>query len=102
MTNMDVLMRCVIYQKAKTAMQSGRAGKNVWILEMDTPHDCALDNTTGWIASRDTIKQVQLCFPDKESAIFYAKSRQLLYVVKDVMVASPRRRTYTENFTKLL
>ncbi|MCY4304102.1 MAG: ETC complex I subunit [Aestuariivita sp.] len=93
-------MNARIYKPAKTAMQSGSAKINEWILEFSQSIRRDVDPLMGWTSSSDTQTQVQLRFPDKESAVNYAKENHII-----VHVCEPRsrklnirQRGYGENF----
>jgi hypothetical protein len=65
-------MPAVIYQRPKSAMQSGRALTNRWMLEFEPAMAKKPDPLTGWAGSGDTRRQVRLSFPDCEAAKAYA------------------------------
>lgn len=87
-----------IYQKAKNAMQSGRAGTDGWILEF-IPQDAQRpDPLMGWAGSADTRRQLRLSFPTVEAARAYAERNAI-----DARVEAPQARTlklqaYADNF----
>ena len=86
-----------IYQPDKNAMQSGRA-KDSWVLEFAPEAKMPLDPLMGWNGMTDTTREIRLSFPDKESAIAYAKKQRL-----DCDVFEPNARTqvakaYADNF----
>ena len=88
-----------IYQPAKTAMQSGRAKTNSWILEFEPMEARRADPLMGWISSGDTSCQIKLKFSSKEEAVAYADREGLSY-----NIAEPRRRkvkgkSYADNFS---
>jgi len=88
-----------IYQPAKTAMQSGRAKTNSWILEFEPAEARRADPLMGWISSGDTAGQICLNFPSKQDAIAYADREGLSY-----QIAEPRRRrikpkNYSDNYS---
>jgi hypothetical protein len=87
-----------IYKPAKTAMQSGRAGSNQWLLAPETTGPVAIDPLMGWSGSSDTAKQVTLSFPTKEEAIAYAEREGLAYTVVEPAPAKRVKRTYADNF----
>ena len=93
-------MNARIYKPAKTAMQSGSAKMNEWILEFSQSARRGVDPLMGWTSSSDTQTQVQLRFPSKEAAINYAKENHIV-----VQICEPRarkinirQRGYGENF----
>ncbi len=93
-------MHARIYQPARSAMQSGSAKSNRWIMEFAPNSARKLDPLMGWISSSDTRSQVQLIFDSCEAAVAYAKANGLAY-----SVSRPHRRRhvkrprgYGENF----
>ena len=61
-------MTARIYQVPKSAMQSGKAKIDSWMLEFEQSEARKPDPLMGWTGSGDTQAQVQLAFPDKEAA----------------------------------
>src|SRR3546814_13892037 len=49
-----------IYQRAKNAMQSGRARAEEWLLEYEPSEPRRADPLTGWAGSGDTRRQLRL------------------------------------------
>ncbi|MEL7542382.1 MAG: ETC complex I subunit [Pseudomonadota bacterium] len=87
-----------IYQPAKTAMQSGQAKTEVWLLEHDREERRTRDPLMGYTSSTDMRQQVVLEFATKDEAIAYARRNGLEYTVSE---KKPRRRTpksYADNF----
>lgn len=93
-------MRARIYQPARTAMQSGQAKTQDWLLDYAPASARAVDPLMGWTSSDDTQAQVRLRFPSREAAEAYARDKGIDYVVT---LPKPRRpvirpRGYGENF----
>ncbi len=87
-----------IYQPAKTAMQSGVARTQKWVLEHDRASARTTEPLMGWTSSSDTRQQVQLTFDTKDEAVAYAKRNGLAYTVS---APKPRKQTpksYSDNF----
>lgn len=89
-----------IYQPSKPATQSGRAKTKYWVLEMEPRSPKEPDPLCGWIGSDDTEQQVQLRFPDAESAIAFAKRKGLDYRVFKPRQRVVRPKSYAENFIR--
>jgi hypothetical protein len=89
-----------IYQPAKPATQSGRAKTRFWILEMEPKSPKEADPLCGWIGSDDTEQQVQLRFPDAESAIAFAKKNGIEYRLFNPRQRIVRPKAYAENFLR--
>jgi hypothetical protein len=91
-------MRAHIYQPPKTAMQSGRAGTDHWVLEFEPTSPQRPDPLMGWIGSADTRKQVRLHFETREEAVGYAERNGIAY---DLEIQPERRvvpKAYADNF----
>lgn len=89
-----------IYQPAKTAMQSGTAKANGWVLEFAPASEREIDPLMGWTSSDDTQAQVRLRFDTKAAAEEYAQSKGIEYQVQEPQARKPvvRPRGYGENF----
>jgi hypothetical protein len=87
-----------IFQKPKTAMQSGRAGTDRWILEFEPAEAKRADPLTGWAGSGDTMGQVTLSFPDAAAALAYASK----HAIDAHVIPAPQRllklQAYADNF----
>ena len=91
-------MRARIYLPPKSAMQSGRAGRE-WVLHTDSDAPERADRLMGWIGGGDTQSQVFLYFPTKEEAIAYAERNAIPY---DLEIPRERRlkiKAYAYNFS---
>jgi ETC complex I subunit conserved region len=91
-------MSARIYKPTKTAMQSGEARMNDWILEIDPSAARSIDPLMGWTSSNDTSSQVRLQFPDKEAAIGYCERNGLGYTISEPTPRKPSRKSYADNF----
>jgi len=91
-------MSASIYQRPKSAMQSGKALVDQWVLEFAAAEAKKPDPLMGWAGSGDTQQQVTLKFPTLEEAKAYADSHSIDAVVH----ATPPRRlklqAYADNF----
>jgi hypothetical protein len=91
-------MLAKIYRPSKSAMQSGKAGMQHWVLEFErsvAPHAAAL---MGWTGSADTALQVRLSFESLDEAVDFARRHEIPH-----QVAQPRQpkrilRAYGDNF----
>ncbi|TAG29544.1 MAG: ETC complex I subunit [Rhodobacterales bacterium] len=93
-------MRARIYQPARTAMQSGTAKTQGWVLEFAPASEREVDPLMGWTSSSDTQTQVRLRFDSREAALAYAAEKG---IEADVVEPKPRKplirpRGYGENF----
>jgi hypothetical protein len=87
-----------IYQKLKNAMQSGRAGTDIWILEFEPEAAQQADPLMGWAGSRDTKRQLSLRFSTLDAAKAYATQKGI-----DAHVIAPpikvlKLQAYADNF----
>ncbi|ARE38844.1 NADH-ubiquinone oxidoreductase family protein [Rhodovulum sp. P5] len=93
-------MRARIYQPAKTAMQSGMAKTEHWVLEFAPASARDIDPLMGWTGSTDTQAQVRMKFDTREAAEDYARRHGI-----EATVLHPKKRKhnvrptgYAENF----
>ena len=93
-------MRARIYQPARTAMQSGNAKTQGWVLEYEPADAREIDPLMGWTSSDDMESQVRLRFATKEAALAYAAEKRVEVVVSEPQkrAANVRTRGYGENF----
>lgn len=91
-------MTARIYQRPKSAMQSGKALVDKWILEFVPAEAKKPDPLMGWAGSGDMNQQVQLYFPRCEDAQAYA---QRYGIDARIHLTPPRRlkiQAYADNF----
>ncbi len=91
-------MSARISRPAKTAMQSGTAKSNRWLLEFELGDARSIEPLMGWTASSDTIGQVKLWFDTKEEAVAYATRNGLAFRVEEPKDAKRRPAAYSDNF----
>jgi hypothetical protein len=93
-------MTARIYKPAKTAMQSGRAKTNDWVLDFEPQEPRQVEPLMGWTSSGDMLQEVRLRFATKEEAIAYCERHGIAYQVTDEAVAPIRRgMSYADNFS---
>ena len=88
-----------IFQPPKSAMQSGRANTQGWVLEFEPTEAKVIDPLTGWYGSGDMRGQVRLEFETREQAVAYAQAQGLAYEAE--APRAPSRITpkvYADNF----
>ncbi len=83
-------MRAKIYQPARTAMQSGTAKTNGWVLEFAPSAAREVDPLMGWTSSGDMDSQVRLRFDSLDAAQTYAAAHGI-----DADVQQPQGRKHT-------
>ncbi len=93
-------MRARIYKPARTAMQSGTAKTDDWVLEFPPQTAREVDPLMGWTSSADTQAQVKMTFESKEAALEYAAHHGIDAIVTEPKVRKPNIRPggYGENF----
>ena len=69
-----------IFKPSKTAMQSGFAKLDKWIIEYITDKP-GINPLMGWESSTDTLGELKLEFSSKEKAIEYAKKNKIEYEI---------------------
>ncbi len=74
-------MDVIIYRPAKSATQSGRAMRNLWVLEFEETSSCVPDPLMGWSQGTEPYSHVKLNFPTVERAITFAKHHGWEYTV---------------------
>jgi ETC complex I subunit conserved region len=92
------MARARIHRPTKTAMQSGWAKTQYWVLEYEpaTPRDP--DPLMGWASARDTLNEVQLRFDTLEAALEFARKNGLEYTVIEPKERTIRPKSYADNF----
>lgn len=91
-------MKVKIYRPSKTAMQSGRAGLNSWVMEYELSSSRKAEPLMGWTTSSDTLNQVKLEFASSEDAVAYAEKKGWSYSVLPEKVRRIKPRNYSDNF----
>ena len=87
-----------IYKPAKTAMQSGTAATEKWVLEYEPEAPRAADPLMGYTSSTDTRRQIRLTFETREQAVAYAERNRIPYRVFEPHAAEPAKLSYADNF----
>ena len=91
-------MAARIYRPAKTAMQSGKAKTEAWMLEFEPEQPRKVEPLMGYTSSGDMKSQIRLCFDTKEEAIAYAQKNGIAYSVQEPKETRRRVVSYSENF----
>lgn len=90
-------MQVRIFKPAKSAMQSGQANTEQWVLEPE-PAPKEIDPLMGWTSSRNTMQQVRLFFPTLDEAKAYAEKNGWQYTVEMPHSRPIRPKAYADNF----
>ena len=91
-------MTARIFQRPKTAMQSGHALTDQWVLDFTPAEAKRPDPLMGWAGSGDMQQQVQLRFATMDDAVDYAAA---CGIAAQVHRTPPRRlkiQAYADNF----
>jgi hypothetical protein len=87
-----------IYKPARTAMQSGDANTQEWLLEFEPESARSVEPLMGWTSSSDMKSQVRLNFASKEEAIAYAERHGIPYQLFEPQAQRRRKIAYADNF----
>ncbi len=91
-------MTARIYQQPKSAMQSGKAKTDIWVLEFEQSEARKPDPLMGWTGSGDTQAQVKLNFPSKDAAKEYAAKHGIAARVHSTPAKTLKLQAYADNF----
>ena len=93
------MKKAKIFKPSKTAMQSGLANTNKWVIEyiVDQP---GVNPLMGWESSTDTFSELNLEFSSKEKAIEYAKKNKIEFEIIEEKKRKIVKKSYSDNFTK--
>jgi hypothetical protein len=91
-------MKAKIYKPTKTAMQSGRAKYNKWVLKFLDQKNQLKDTMMGWNGGSSTVSQIELKFSTKEEAVSYAKKNNIDYEVLETSERKVINKSYADNF----
>ncbi|HZD26269.1 MAG TPA: ETC complex I subunit [Alphaproteobacteria bacterium] len=92
-------MQAVIYQPAKTAMQSGRANTRRWQLEFDQEAARRVEPLMGWTASSDMRQELALRFESREAAVAFCEKHGIPYRIQAAHQRRVRPKAYADNFS---
>ena len=91
-------MTARIYQRLKSAMQSGNARTRRWVLEFVPAEQRKADPLMGWAGSGDTQVQVELTFATSNDAVRYAEEKGIDATVIATPPKTLKLQTYADNF----
>ena len=87
-----------IYRPTKTAMQSGRAKTERWLLVFDQEKPLSVEPLMGYTSAADMKQQIKLGFATREEAIAYAERKGIRYEVDEEQESDRPRIAYADNF----
>jgi hypothetical protein len=91
-------MTARIYRPARTAMQSGTAKTERWLLEYEPEKAREIEPLMGWTSSSDMKSQLKLWFDTQEEAVAYATRNGIPYRVEQPHDPKRRSLSYSDNF----
>ena len=94
--NWDMTAR--IYRPAKTAMQSGKANSQDWVLEFEPESPRQIDPIMGYTSSGDMKSQIHMRFDTRDDAVAYATRNGIAFRVAEPKESKRRRVAYADNF----
>ncbi len=87
-----------IYKPARTAMQSGKAAAEKWMLEYEPEVRPAADPLMGYTSQADMRRQIRLEFETREEAVRYAEQNGIPYTLAETSEPTPKKISYSDNF----
>jgi hypothetical protein len=87
-----------ITKPTRTAMQSGNAAAEKWLLEYEPEVRPAADPLMGYTSSSDARRQIRLEFDTREEAVAYAERNGIPYRVSEAHEATRKKISYSDNF----
>jgi hypothetical protein len=91
-------MTARIYRPARTAMQSGTAKTERWLLEYEPERPREIEPLMGWTSSSDMKSQIKLWFDSEADAVAYATRNGIPYRVETPKEPVRRTIAYADNF----
>lgn len=91
-------MTARIYRPTRTAMQSGTAKTERWLLEYEPEQPRQIEPLMGWTSSGDMKSQLKLWFDSAEEAVAYATRNGIAYRIDRPHEAKRRSMAYADNF----
>ena len=87
-----------IYRPAKTAMQSGKAKTEAWLLEYEPEVARKIEPLMGYTSSSDMKSQIRMSFESLDEALAYTQKYGIPYRIEEPKEAKRRKVSYTDNF----
>jgi hypothetical protein len=87
-----------IYRPSKSAMQSGMAKTQFWVLEFEPASARRVDPLMGWTSSTDMNGQVTLTFETSDEAVAYAQAHQIPFQLIEPQDRKKIIKAYADNF----
>ena len=90
--------KALIYQPARSSMQSAPLRHKEWVLEFEPESKLFVEPLMGWTGGADTTRQVRLYFATREKAIEYARAKGIVFELRLPKERSIRPKSYADNF----
>ena len=87
-----------IFRPAKTAMQSGSAKTQDWLLRFEPSAARSPDPLMGWTQTTDTRGQVQIAFETRDEAIAFARRQGIAFEIVPEPTVKNVVKAYADNF----
>ena len=87
-----------IFRPARTAMQSGNAMTEHWMLVYEPEAPLSVEPLMGYTSSGDMRRQIKLSFDSKAAAVAYAERNGIPYQVAVEHEADATLQSYSDNF----
>jgi hypothetical protein len=87
-----------IFRPSKSAMQSGKAKTQEWVLEFEPAAAKVSDPLMGWTQTRDSNGQVRLVFETQDEAVAYATRHGIAFEVLTRKDPPKIIKAYADNF----
>jgi hypothetical protein len=87
-----------IYRPSRSAMQSGAANTQHWLLEYEPERRRVAEPLMGWTSSTDMRGQIKLWFDTKDEAVAYAVREGIPYRLEEPNEVKRRPMSYSDNF----
>ena len=91
-------MTARIFMPTKTAMSSGLAKTQKWVLEYEPSAPRGIEPLMGYTSSSDMTSQVRLTFETRQEAVAYAERNGIEYRVVEPHQRKRRPMSYSDNF----
>ena len=91
-------MTARIFMPTKTAMSSGLAKTQRWVLEYEPSAPRSIEPLMGYTSSSDMTSQVRLTFESRQEAVAYAERNGIEYRVVEPHQRKRRPMSYSDNF----
>ena len=87
-----------LFKPSRTAMQSGSAKTEQWMLAYEPEAPLSVEPLMGYTSAADMKRQIKLGFETKEDAIAYAERKGIRYELDEDHESARPKITYADNF----